>query len=266
MGLVNGWRRTDMPIDIYRTHPWFMNKGKIPAPQEQDSTRSQHFGLLKSYMPLPRNDIAVSNVPYLHVKSSEYSTFDSESKVIQNCFQQLVQTYSNSISGVLLMQLRLLAKRKQDYSESKFTKSLANFIQLVRLLISSSLFYSGGHSLYEYAFVLTIPEIQEAFKTIPGFDSLDLENLFYLGNETAFDAALNTTLKYSSHFLTRKALLQELNQKLRQQLRAIPQCNQDNLNKKAAEQTLKQCCVFWRNQSSQVSILEPVLSTGNQYT
>lgn len=62
MGMVNGWRQTPLPIDIYRTHDWFVNKGKISHTTEQLSTRTQHFGLMKGYMPLRRDDEALSSL------------------------------------------------------------------------------------------------------------------------------------------------------------------------------------------------------------
>ena len=210
MGMVNGWRQTDMPIDIYRTHDWFVNKGKISHTREQLSTGNQHFGLMKSYMPLARNDKALASIPFTHVKSTEYNHFDRDSELVQACFQQLVHPFSNSISGLFLVQLRVMARLQQDNPKSTFTRSTEDFIQFIRLFLSTSLYYSGGHSLYEYMFVLKMAEVQEAFQCIPEFSALDLADLFYHGNESAFEVALQRTIHYNAQLSERKAIHYEL--------------------------------------------------------
>lgn len=210
MGMVNGWRQTPMPIDIYRTHDWFVNKGKISHTTEQLSTRNQHFGLMKSYMPLPKDDKALSTISFTHVKSTEYNSFDTDSELVQACFQQLVHPFSNSISGLFLVQLRVMARLQQDAANSPFSTSIDDFIQFIRVFLSTSLYYSGGHSLYEYAVVLNMKEVQEAFQAIPGFSNLDLARLFYYGNETAFNNALQRTIQYSTKLLARQTMHDEL--------------------------------------------------------
>ncbi len=211
MGLVNGWQFTDMPLDIYYTGRFgARERGRVALVDAQRTTRNQSFGLLKGHMPLAVNDIAWSDTPFKHMKSVDYSTFDSDSEVVQACFQQLVHPFSNSISGCFLVQLRVLARLHNNNKPSVFTESLEAFTQWLRLSVSSSLYYSGGHSLYEYAAVLAMPEIQEFFQYMPEFSKLDLDNIFYHGNETAFDEALEATLKYNARLLKINALHREL--------------------------------------------------------
>ncbi len=64
------------PIDIYQTGIFSEeNRGKLFKPY-QDTVRSQHLGLMKSYMPVPINDVAHSDsnssapTPQLAAKSS----------------------------------------------------------------------------------------------------------------------------------------------------------------------------------------------------
>ena len=75
---------------------------------------------------------------------------------------------------------------------------------------SSALYYSGGHTLYEYAAVLMFPEVQEFFQYMLGFSELNLENIFYHGNESAFDEALAATIAYNARLLKKNALHSEL--------------------------------------------------------
>ena len=210
MGLVNGWQFTDLPLDIYYTAR-FGNKerGRVHRVDEQRTTRNQNFGLLKGYMPLSTDDIAFSDTAFSHMKSADYSTFDPDSEVVQACFQQLVHPFSNSISGCFLMQLRVLARLHNDES-SIFTENIEAFSQLLRLTISSSLYYSGGHSLHEYAAVLALPDVHDFFKYMPKFSELDLEYIFYHDNEAAFDEALQATLQYNARLIQKSVLHREL--------------------------------------------------------
>ena len=211
MAMVNGWQSTKLPLDIYHTEHFSTNaRGKIMRGDEMRSTRNQSFGLLKGHMPLAVDDIAVSKITFEHIKSTDYATFDSDSAVVQACFQQLVHPFSNSISGCFLVNLRVLAQLHNNHRSNSFTESLEDFIQIIRLMISSALYYSGGHTLYEYAAVLMFPEVQEFFQYMLGFSELNLENIFYHGNESAFDEALAATIAYNARLLKKNALHSEL--------------------------------------------------------
>lgn len=212
ISMVNGWRQTQMPIDIYFTHSWYVDKGKRSHTTEQLSTGNQHFGLMKSYMPLARNDHALAPTPLTHVKATEYNRFNPDSEVIQACFRQLVHPFSNSISGLFLVQLRVLAKLSSEDPSFWLTCSPVNFIHFIRTSLSASLYYSGGHSLYEYASVLRLPEVQEAFPFLPELKHIDLAELFYYGNEAAFDAAIEATLTYDTLRRMKAAVHRELSQ------------------------------------------------------
>lgn len=212
MALVNGWRSTKMPIDIYHGERFsYPARGKIMRDVEDlRTTRNQSFGLLKGHMPLSADDIARANEPFDHMKSGDYATFNPDSPVVQTCFQQFVHPFSNSVSGCFLVHLRVLARLHLDENGFDFTESLDKFLLLMRLTLSSSLFYSGGHSLYEYISVLNDPEVQEFFQYMPGFSDLDLDKLFYQANEDAFNKALQATVNYNHHLLKKMSIHMEL--------------------------------------------------------
>lgn len=209
LSVLNTWQDTDLPLDIYFTHLSYTNRGKISPRKEQATTRTQHFGLLKGHMPLSLEDEARSSKVFSHWKSSEYSTFDIDSSVVQACFQHFVHPFSNSISGVFLAQLRVLARLKNDEQSSIFMQT-SEFVKFVQLTLSIFLYYSGGHSLYEYFSVLALEEVQAEFKWMPEFSALDLESVFYTHNIEAFDAALEATLAYHAMLLSKQHLHQEL--------------------------------------------------------
>ncbi len=209
LSIVNTWRKTELPIDIYLTHPYYVNKGKILCGREQQTTRTKSFGLLKSHMPLSEDDKAVSRKIYTHWKASDYAKFDPCAPVVQSCFQHFVHPFSNSISGVFLAQLRVLARLKRDGTQHAFMQPTA-FIRLIQLTLSIFLYYSGGHSLYEYCCVLSLPEVRDEFRWMPEFDDLNLLSIFYTHNIEAFDTALAATQNYHSMLLNKKWLHQNL--------------------------------------------------------
>jgi hypothetical protein len=216
LALVNGWCKVEMPIDIYRGEcfsPTYRGRVKREM-SDLRLMRNQHFGLMKGYMPLAANDVARSDIPFEHIKSGDYSTFDVDSPSVQACFQQLVHPYSNSISGSFLVLLRVLGRLHAEQQALDFMTSLDKFLLLLRLCMSSALFYTGGHSLYEYMAILNLPEVQEFFQFLPGFAALDLATLFYDNNEAAFDEALDATLAYQAHLMNKKTLHDELTSKI----------------------------------------------------
>lgn len=212
LALVNGWCATEMPLDIYHSEQFSTRaRGRIMRDMEEvRKMRNQHFGLLKGYMPLALADIARADVSYEHIKSGDYATFDDDSPVVQACFQQLVHPFSNSISGSFLVFLRMMGLLHQREQSLDFTRTCEKFMMLLRMCMSSSLFYSGGHSLYEYVAILHAPEVQEFFEFLPGFAALDLGQLFFEKNEVAFDEALQATLEYQDRLFIKDSLHEEL--------------------------------------------------------
>jgi hypothetical protein len=169
IALVNGWQNTEMPIDIYDAERFSPHaRGRIKRDRKDlGLMRNQHFGLLKGYMPIAADDIARSSTPFEHIKSGDYASFNLDSPVVQACFQQFVHPFSNSISGSFLVFLRLLGRLHDQQLSNDFTSSIDKLMLLLRLSMSSALYYSGGHSLYEYMAILKMPEVEEFFQYDP---------------------------------------------------------------------------------------------------
>ncbi|MDF1758498.1 MAG: hypothetical protein P1U74_09415 [Legionellaceae bacterium] len=210
--MLNGWARTDMPLDgIYYSHKNYTDRGRLKYDKSQSSTRSSNYGILKSYMPvLGPDDLAYSEKPSFYRRSPEYCKPDPKSESVMDCFVQLVHPYVTGISGVMLVQLCVLAKLHDSDNETAYTKSFETFSQYIQIMSCALLFCSGGHSLYEYSTVLSLDETKDTFKYLHGFADLDIESLFYTNNERAVEKAFAATIKYKNFFEKRELLHQEL--------------------------------------------------------
>jgi hypothetical protein len=215
IGIINGRLKTPLPLDIYESNPILTIKGKLRlSPDEKKyrrTVRNQCYGLLKGHMPpLGYNDVVFADRPFKHPKSSDYATPDLEATTPQNCFAQLTQIFSNGASGILLVQLRVFAKLIGNNSTNIYLQSDENFSVLLKLIISTLMFYSGGHSFYEYGVILDLPEVKDTFKTFAGSSEIDIKTLFYQDNRIAFNEALNKTLEYSVELQKRAEIHKEI--------------------------------------------------------
>lgn len=212
---LSGWANSDMPLNIYNTHALYVNKGKKQQSKEElisrGFVRNQNFGLLKGHMlTMGINDIAFSETPLSHVKPCDYFDFDDETTASYKLFQHLVHPFSNGISGLFLMLHRCFAKLHKENIKNIYTESLENFSLFIKTAISSILYYGGGHSIYEFTLLLSIPEVIETMQFIQGFATLNLEKLFYDTNRDAFDTAISNTIQYKNMLTLRKELHTEI--------------------------------------------------------
>lgn len=204
LGVANAWYNI-LPLDIYDTGIYSETERGRLILDEQDSTRSQNLGLIKSSMPIALDDIARSqdDIPYL--KPADQASFIENTQWVQANFDKMVHPFSNSISGTMLCQLRANAKLK-GADQGVFTHSGEQMQTFIQLLASSMTFYSGGHTLYEFIAPLSLAAVRNEFSSTSGFEQLNLESTYLTGNETAFDAALKDTLEYNKIFLMRQLL------------------------------------------------------------
>lgn len=208
LGIVNAWF-VDLPINIYNSGFYAEEqKGKIMK-KEQQSTHTQHAGLMKSYMPLPETDIAIRSEIYPYHKPSDQANFVPHAKWIKHNFLRMVHPYSNSISGTMLCQLRLLAHFK-NLGHHFFTEDSLKMSRLIKLIASSALYNSGGHTLFEFIEPLKLPQVMEAFEKINGFKDITLESMFITDNISAFNLVMNKTIEYNLAIIQRMKFLKEL--------------------------------------------------------
>ena len=204
LGVINAWY-TPMPLDIYGTGIYSEeNKGKEML-KGQDSTRNQNFGLMKGHMPLALDDIARSDKEIPYLKPSDQAAFVEQAQWVKSNFGKMVHPFSNSISGTMLCQLRANAKLRNE-GHGVFTDSGEKMGQFSQLFVSAMLFNSGGHNLNEFIAPMALDSVRDEFRTTPNFDKINLESMYRVGNEEAFDAALNDTIQYNKTLLMRQEL------------------------------------------------------------
>lgn len=202
-----------MPLNLYGVGLFSDTaRGRIakPAPDAKVISRStkclsQHFGLLKSYMPVPRDDVAYAEKGFEFVKPADVNNFNPNAEWPQQCFSTLIHPYSCALSGTMLAQMRFM-RNLVERDHPVFT-SQTHFKDYVRCLTSALLFNSGGHSFYEFVAVLSLQPIRQAFKECTWFNALSLDELLMTGNEAALSSALDDTIKYQDVLMAKKAAL-----------------------------------------------------------
>lgn len=204
----------EFPLDLYSVPNYVYdskNRGRVPKGTDQ-TVRSQNLGIMKAYMPLPRDDALYSEEQAQYVRPPDGSRYVEGAQQPEAAFANLVTPFSASISGTMLCLLRVIGALYKD-GEFVYAHDEAQLKLFFKTFISSLMYQVGGHSFDEFMRVLQLPEVQEEFKNLPGFTSLTLETLFKNENEAAFEAALAKTFEYNNVILNQKRVHEELTNK-----------------------------------------------------
>lgn len=199
-----------LPLDIYHeTKGHYSDVERGRTGRFGQTVRSQTLGIMRSYMPLPKDDALLSNEPARYIRPADQATYISGAKQTERAFLSLVTPFCNSISGTLLSQLKVMAEimNKELFVYSQNENQLKLYF---KSYIAYMILHSGGHSLDEYVRVFWLPEVQDTFSGEPGFSMLTLDGLFRIENNLAFDAALDETIVYNQAILNRKHVAEEL--------------------------------------------------------
>ncbi len=95
---------------------------------------------------------------------------------------------------------------------SPFTQSAAEFAQYIRLFMATLMNDQGKTSLQACTLVFKSRKISNLLaEKIPGYSEIDFSQLFYVGNESAFDCALQDTINQNALILEEQCLSSELN-------------------------------------------------------
>ncbi|ARG97981.1 hypothetical protein [Legionella micdadei] len=212
-----------LPLNLYGTG-FFSEKdrGRITkqgqvAPMSEEFLKrmpyySNHFGLMKSYMPVPKGDVIFAENGFNFVKPSDQNTFDPTASWPKKNFSTLVNPFSCSISGTTLSQLRCMKSLKEN-GQMEFD-SLEKFSTFLKCFTSSLLFNSGGHVYNEFLAVLKIPEINDNFNFIEGFETIDAITLLWNGNERAFNKAIEDTIDYTKLILAKQECHEQIKESI----------------------------------------------------
>ncbi len=181
----------------------------IRPERNKQTVVSHHLGIMKAFMPLPQQDALNAVEQTSYVRHADRNTYEEGAIQVEMAFFNQVTPFSSSISGSLLRQLvlidQLYQKKQFDYAnnETQLKLYFKNHIAL-------GIYFTGCHSLNEFTSVLELPEVQYAFRKIPGFSDLRLNTLFKDENKPAFNKALLKTIQYNERILSRKKLHQQL--------------------------------------------------------
>lgn len=182
---------------------------RVDAQGKPQKIKANSLGIMRGKMPLAR-DSELFEDPSMDIANQygrcpENSTYMPECEMPQYIFSTQVTPFVNSISGTMLCQLRVMAKLMAD-DELVYQDKPEELENYFRCFIAFMIYNFGGHTLKEFHLVIQLPQVQNIFKDLPGFERLNLKNLFQNTNQTAFDSALNKTIDYADMIFTKQAL------------------------------------------------------------
>ncbi len=225
----------DLPLNLY-TEGFFnsANRGKIDKDHRwhqmltasdeskrefvgQNSVLPHSLGIMRSIDPLPRDDELYVDMPIITTNSQSHYQSPYLVPFIRACdrcdfsptaswsvdnFSYLVHSFSNSISGTMLLYFRTF---KHLDNQGKFlfrdTDKLRNFIKSFVPLLLHAL---GGHSFHEFLYPLILPKIIDNFPFVKDFhQQLNLKALFFDKRNPAFLEAIKKTIIYNNNLLNK---------------------------------------------------------------
>jgi len=174
------------------------------------TVRPHTLGIMRSFMPLPAEDALLDNNPASFARAADYFTYIQGSFLIPDqIFSNKVTPFVGSISGTMLVKLRVMAQLLRD-NQLVYTDKHQQLELFFKTFIAYMLHHAGGHSLDEYLQVLELEIVQREFWHLNGFSNLTLTHLFQKNNAEAFHASIEQTITYNNHILLKKALHLEL--------------------------------------------------------
>ncbi|MBV8801760.1 MAG: hypothetical protein JO131_02110, partial [Gammaproteobacteria bacterium] len=212
--------------EIYTNGQYFKakNRGRIFKDHE---AITHNFGILKSYMPVPKDDIAYAAMEFNLPKPSDGLNFDSDALWVKENFKRLVHPFVTSVSGTMLVQLRVIfwlynngtqhdvknndLENNNDVEKNHFFPFQKNeeFADFIKCFTSNFLYLLGGHSFYEFYGTVTTPEVVKHFNFIEDFKKINMSNLID-GPGGAFDAAIERAIYYNDMFINKMRMHGEL--------------------------------------------------------
>lgn len=171
----------------------------------QQTTHSSNLGIMKSNMPLYRDSPLLSQKNEGFVRPVDVRKLDKSSIQARYIESKKVLPFVNGISGTFLMVLRL-AKQLRDEGVYPYENSPMQLRLFIKTLVAILIHTGGGHSTQEWLQPIQLPEIQDAFKTLAGFDAFSMENL-YMSDRAFFNAREETEL-YTKSYLRHQAINQ----------------------------------------------------------
>lgn len=179
----------------------------------EQTVKSNNLGIMRSYMPLGRDDTlfeeTTADTANQYRRPADASTYNAASDMPQKFFSTQVSPFVNSISGTMLCQLRIMAKLLEE-QKLEYADNPEQLAQFFKCFVSYMIYNAGGHSLNEFTSVFQLPQVQEIFAKVPGFEQLNLRELFQISNDGSFMSAMDQAIGYNERILARDHLHAEL--------------------------------------------------------
>ena len=218
----------DLPLNLYNLRPASpynpINRGReerldrdLPDKYQLQNVRPHTLGIMRSYMPLPREDALFSEEPSNYSRPADQYTYidnhylsSSPYSVPKKMFSNGVTPFVSSISGTMLMQLKIMAVFLHNgIFPFQAKPGDSNNVQLqlyIKSFVAFMLYNAGGHSLDEYLSILNYAIVRKEFEDLAGFSSLTLKNLFQDQNTVAFDKTIEQTIVYNNNIIQKKKI------------------------------------------------------------
>ncbi len=181
-----------------------IKRGPSEAKYDEQVVRSQHLGIMKSYMPVPRFGFLDAGKPSLFKRCTDNcKPFNSGAWIKQHRFNRL-SPFVTAISGTLLCQLRFI-RHFLDKGTFVYKDNPKQCFLYFRTLISAMQYLNGGHCLFEFCGPLALPQVKKAFKQDASMNSITLQALFADDNNPNLIKAFQETLAYQQCVLAKKS-------------------------------------------------------------
>lgn len=198
----------DDPSSPY--HP--SNRGREARKDEAGNpqqVQSNNLGIMRSFMPLPADDILHTSNAAPYTRPTDKSIHRIDAQAPKDSFSAKLLPFVNSVSGLMLAQLRVITKLVKD-NKFPYKNDPQQLKCLFKCFTAYMLFNSGGHSFNEFLRVLQEPAVQKELHAVAGIDQCEVKTLLQDENKEAFEEAITKTFKYNEQILQRKALHAEI--------------------------------------------------------
>jgi hypothetical protein len=169
------------------------------------------LGILKSYMPLPRDDMAFSELPSIYFRCPDrQSVVSNRTEDSQKKDSNLLCPVVSGPSGTMFAYLKIIVflheKRRLSLTKEEMPSLFRNCISIL-------LSMSGGHSIGEFIEVLSLSCVKEKLcraEPLSCVVNLDEITLFYSDNQEAYNQALKHTIEYNDALIRREHVFEKL--------------------------------------------------------
>jgi hypothetical protein len=157
-----------------------------------------------------------------------------KNKFPDRIYKSDVNVFVNSLSGTTLAILRLYIaifsksdkiltimglifssnSSKRIEMKEEFTPEFKNqlfFSQFFKVITSLLLYLEGGHSMFEFSSVLSIPKIKELLSNfVPNIEEMNIEYLYHQSSKQEYEKAISMTISHFKIWQARKSMLTQI--------------------------------------------------------